>query len=104
MVSSQDDVSMNSTFGNRDAVDHQTALLQMHPGEASPRGIHNGDRVRAFNDRGSAILTAAVDGIVREGVVRVPSARWANRSPDGRNAYALTSDRIADIGGGATFY
>jgi anaerobic selenocysteine-containing dehydrogenase len=104
LVSSKNDDSMNSTFGHRSSVDHQTASLQMHPGDAKPRGIHNGDRVRAFNDRGSLILTAAVDGIVREGVVRVPSVRWAKLASDRRNANALTSDRIADIGGGATFY
>src|SRR6202035_1075457 len=91
MVSSKNDDSMNSTFGHRAGVDRQTSVLQMHGSDAARRGIQSGDRVRAFNDRGSLLLTAAVDGVVGEGVVRAPSVRWAKLSPDGRNVNALTS-------------
>ena len=104
MVSSKNDDSMNSTFGFRDATDRQTAVLQMHAGDAAARGIHSGDRVRAFNDRGSILLVAEVDGVVGPGIVRAPSTRWAKLSPGGRNVNALISDRLADIGGGPTFY
>ncbi|SRR5579885_337931 len=104
MISSKNDDSMNSTFGHRDAVDRATSVLHIHRDDAAPRGIENGDRVRAFNDRGSLVLTAEVDGVVPPGVVRVPSVRWAKRAPDARNANALTSDRLTDIGGGPTFY
>ena len=89
---------MNSTFGNRPGTDAQTAVLAMHQKDAQPRGIATGDRVRAFNDRGSCLLQAEVDGVVREGVVRAPSVRW------GQGINALTSDRLTDIGGGPTFY
>jgi anaerobic selenocysteine-containing dehydrogenase len=37
-------------------------------------------------------------------VVSVPAVRWGKRAPDGRNANALTSERLTDAGGGATFY
>jgi anaerobic selenocysteine-containing dehydrogenase len=104
MISSKNDDSMNSTFGHRDAVDRETSLLHIHRADAERRGIHNGDRVRAFNDRGSLILTAEVDGVVASGVVRVPSVRWAKRAPDGRSANALTSDRLTDMGGGPSFF
>jgi anaerobic selenocysteine-containing dehydrogenase len=104
MISSKNDDSMNSTFGFRPDVDRQTAVLQMHPDDASTRGIHPGDRVRAFNDRGSLLLVAEVDGVVAKGVVRVPSVRWNKLAGDGRNANALTSDRLTDIGGGPSFY
>jgi anaerobic selenocysteine-containing dehydrogenase len=104
MLSSKNDDSMNSTFGNRDDVDAQTAVLQMHRDDADARRIHTGDRVRAFNDRGSLILKAEVDGVVSEGVVRAPAVRWAKFSEDGRSANALTSDRLTDIGGGPTFF
>ncbi len=104
MVSSKNDDSMNSTFGNRDSVDKQTAVLHIATGDAAPRGIRTGDLVRAFNDRGSLILTAAVDGVVGAGMVRVPSVRWAKRARDGRSANALTSERLTDMGGGPTFY
>ncbi len=104
MISSKNDDSMNSTFGNRSGTDRQTAVLQLHQKDAEPRKIQTGDRVRAFNDRGSLLLTAEVDGVVPPGIVRIPSVRWNKLAADGRNANALTSDRIADMGGGATFY
>jgi len=104
MVSSKNDDSMNSTFGNRDAVDQQTSFVAIHTADAAPRGIVNGERVRVFNDRGSLMLTAQVNGAVREGVVRVPSVRWNKRAPEGRGVNVLTSDRLTDIGGGASFY
>jgi anaerobic selenocysteine-containing dehydrogenase len=103
-ISSKNDDSMNSTFGNRDSVDKQTAVLHMSTEDAAKRGINNGDMVRAFNDRGSLLLTAEVDGVVGRGVVRAPAVRWAKRSQDGRSANALTSEKLTDIGGGPTFY
>jgi anaerobic selenocysteine-containing dehydrogenase len=103
-VSSKNDDSMNSTFGNRDEVDKQTSVLHIATEDAEPRGIRTGDLVRAFNERGSLLLTAEVDGVVGRGVVRAPSVRWAKRSRDGRSANALTSERLTDIGGGPTFY
>ena len=52
----------------------------------------SGDQVRVYNDRGSCLLRAQVDGAVRPGVVCAPSVRWARMAPDGRNVNALTSD------------
>jgi anaerobic selenocysteine-containing dehydrogenase len=104
MVSSKNDDSMNSTFGNRPAVDRDTAVLQMHGSDAARRGIRSGDRVRAFNDRGAILAVAEVDGIVGEGVVRAPAVRWAKLAESGRSVNALTSDRLTDIGGGPVFY
>jgi anaerobic selenocysteine-containing dehydrogenase len=104
MVCSKNDDSMNSTFGYRDAVDAQTSVLQMHSIDAEARGVRNGDLVRAFNDRGSLVLKAEVNGTVREGVVRAPSTRWNKRASDKRNVNVLTSDRLTDIGGGPVFF
>jgi anaerobic selenocysteine-containing dehydrogenase len=104
MISSKHDDAMNSTFGHRDPVDRGTAVLQLHPTDADPRAVRTGDRVRVFNDRGSLLLQAEVDGVVPRGVVRAPSVRWLKRAIDGRNANALTSDRLADMGGGPAFF
>jgi anaerobic selenocysteine-containing dehydrogenase len=103
-VSSKNDDSMNSTFGNRDSVDKQTSILHIASDDAEQRGIRTGDLVHAFNDRGSLMLTAEVDGVVGRGVVRAPAVRWAKRSQDGRSVNALTSERLTDIGGGPAFY
>ena len=98
MISSKSHDSMNSTFGNHPSTQQQTSTLFLHSDDARQRGILTGDRVQMFNDRGSCILTADVNGTVRPGVVWAPSVRW------GPNVNALTSDRLTDIGGGPTFY
>ncbi len=95
---------MNSTFGNQPATDGQTSRVFLHSGDARPRGIVNGDRVRVFNGRGSCILMAEVDGAVRQGVAWAPSVRWNKLAADHRNVNVLTSDRLTDMGGGPTFY
>ena len=104
LLSSKNDDSMNSTFGVRPTVDQQTSVLYLNSADAAQRGVQDGDRVRVFNGRGSVLLRASVDGVVVAGVVRAPAVRWAKLSEDGRSINALTSDRLTDIGGGATFY
>ena len=104
LVSAKNDDSMNSTFGHRDTVDLQTAALHLSAADAVRRGIRESDPVRIFNDRGSVILVAKVDGTVQPGVVSAPSVRWGKRSPDKRNINDVTSDRLTDFGGGPTFY
>ena len=69
MISAKSHDSMNSTFGNQAWTHRQTSVLFLNRADAEPRGIANGDRVRMFNDRGSCILVAEVDGEVRSGVV-----------------------------------
>jgi anaerobic selenocysteine-containing dehydrogenase len=98
---------MNSTFANLDGHRKFEAgtrgLLEIHTVDAESRGIADGDRVRVFNDRGSLHLTAKLNGSVPPGVV---AARldWAKLTPEGLNVNALTSERLTDIGAGATFY
>jgi anaerobic selenocysteine-containing dehydrogenase len=104
MISPKNDDSMNSTFGHRDAVDRQTALLHMAAADALRRGIADADQVRVWNGRGSCILSARVDDSLRPGVVSAPAVRWGKRAPGGHNVNALTSERLTDAGGGPTFY
>jgi anaerobic selenocysteine-containing dehydrogenase len=77
--------------------------LEMHPMDANARGIVDGDKVRVWNDRGEIQLTALVDGRVAEGVV-AGRLDWAKFNDGGVNVNALTSERLTDIGAGATFY
>jgi anaerobic selenocysteine-containing dehydrogenase len=104
LISSKNDDSMNSTFGNRPHVDADTALLHLSSPDALARGIQTGDRVRVFNDRGSLLLRANVDGVVQPGVARAPAVRWNKRAEDALNVNVLTSERLTDMGGGPTFY
>ncbi len=98
---------MNTTFANIPVHQHMerrtTGVLAMHATDADARGIMSGDSVDVCNDRGRISLTARVDGSVPAGVV---AARldWQKLSEDGANVNQLTSQRLTDIGGGATFY
>ncbi|MDE1177032.1 MAG: molybdopterin-dependent oxidoreductase [Edaphobacter sp.] len=98
---------MNSTFANipvHQRMEARTAgYLEMHRSDAVPRGIMDGDEVEIFNARGSIKLRAHIDGQVGEGVVAA-RLEWNKLSGGGLNINALTSERLTDIGGGATFY
>lgn len=78
--------------------------IELHPTDAAARSIADGDRVRAFNDRGQAWFWAQVGDTVPPGVASHSSIWWLRDSPNGANVNALTSDRLADMGGGATFH
>ena len=97
---------LNSSFANlprfRDG--DKTPEIELHPDDASARGIRDGDAVRVFNDRGAFGAVARVNGKPRRGVAVALSVWWKKFSPDGRNANEVTSQRIADLGGAATFY
>lgn len=104
LITPKADSGLNSSFGYRDTVDREMSVLVMHEADAAERGIRTGDRVRVYNDRGTVVLVARVSRDVARGVVAARAVRWLKKAPDGRNVNALTSDRLADLGGGATFY
>jgi anaerobic selenocysteine-containing dehydrogenase len=97
---------LNSSFANlpRFREFEREPHLDMHPDDAAERGIRDGEPVRLFNDRGSYVLKARINGKPRRGVVVAPSVWWKKYSPDGRNANNVTGQRTTDLGGGATFY
>ena len=104
LISPKNDDSMNSTFNNRPAADRQTAILTLHPEDAAPRGIHQGDLVLIRNDRGQVRMQAEVAPTVTPGVASAPSVRWPKLSPDGNGINVLTSQRLTDKAGGPVFY
>jgi anaerobic selenocysteine-containing dehydrogenase len=79
--------------------------LDIHPDDASVRGIIQGNYVRVFNERGSLELRARVTDRARRGVVVGLSVWWKKLARDGKNANELTSsDTLTDMGRGPTFY
>lgn len=77
--------------------------LEIHPRDAADRGIADGDLVRVWNDRGECRLHARVIDSVLPGVVVSLGLWWPKHAPEG-GINRLTSSRIADMGGGATFF
>ena len=106
-LSSKADNYMNTTFANLDGHRRMEARtsqrLEMHPTDATARGIVAGDEVRIWNDRGELRLTAMLNASLPAGVV-AGKLDWAKLSEGGANVNALTSERLTDIGAGATFY
>jgi anaerobic selenocysteine-containing dehydrogenase len=97
---------LNSSFCNLSShqpLEPKMNKLEMSRVDAELRRISHGDAVRIFNDRGEVRLTAFVDGAVQPGVVAT-RLNWSKLMPDGIGINALTSERLTDLGGGATFY
>ncbi len=72
--------------------------------DAVARGIRDGDSIQVESPRGAARFTARVTDATRPGVVVIEGIWWHRFSPDGRGVNVLTSDRVADMGGGPAFH
>ena len=72
--------------------------VRVNPADAARRGIHDGDVVRLFNDRGACLAGAVVDADVMPGVVVMATGAWfdppsAEGEPERHgNANVLTLD------------
>jgi anaerobic selenocysteine-containing dehydrogenase len=97
---------LNSSFS-------QSALLRarqggptvaVHPEDAARRGIDAGDLVAVFNHRGRALFTALLSEDTQPGQVVVEGIWWHKFMPGGRGVNVLTSDALADMGGGPAFH
>ncbi len=97
---------LNSSFANLPSFIHaeKEPRLDIHPEDAADREIRDGDRVRIFNDRGAFTARAKVTENARPGVVVALSVWWKKLTSDGTNANDVTSQRLTDLGGAATFY
>ncbi len=97
---------LNTTFVNVKSLRDTEGepFLDIHPADASARGIEHGTMVRIFNDRGSMLAKANVTANAREGLVVALSIWWKKLASDGKNANELTSQRLTDMGRAPTFY
>ncbi len=100
LISPGSDKTISSSLGQlrRDPVP-----LRIHPVDAVPRRIADGDRVRVVNDSGEVVCRAAIDPDVRAGVVELPKGLWSHNTENGATANALAPDTLTDLGGGACF-
>jgi anaerobic dimethyl sulfoxide reductase subunit A len=76
----------------------------INPLDATARGIHDGDEVHVFNDRGTIAITAWVTERIMPGVVSVFEGAWYAPDEKGfdRGGCANTLTRDAYSGGGAS--
>jgi anaerobic selenocysteine-containing dehydrogenase len=97
---------LNSTFANLEAARKGAGerTLEIHPTDATARGIADGALVSVFNDRGRFQARAVLADTVKPGVVVSLGLWWRKWTPDGVNCNATTSTATTDFGGGATFF
>ena len=77
--------------------------LFMNQHDAELRGIEDGAVVRIWNERGECEMAVTIGEQVLSGVV-VSQGFWPSKPGEKNLVNALTPDRIADMGGGATFF
>ena len=94
--------SINSSYGDLPVLRgaEPDLCIELHPDDATTRGIADRATVAAYNHRGRVIGTAVVSDAVAPGMVVVPFGRWLD---GGQGANALTSSVLGDLGGGPTF-
>jgi anaerobic selenocysteine-containing dehydrogenase len=97
---------LNSSFSQSELLRRRqgTATAMLAATDAAARGIRDGDSVRVESPRGAARFTARVTDATRAGVVVIEGIWWHRFSPDGLGVNVLTSDRVADLGGGPAFH
>ena len=97
---------LNSTFVNvtslRDI--EREPVLEMHTTDAAARGLHDGQTVRVYNDRGHYHCVLRLNGRARAGVVHGLGIWWRKFGRNGTNVNELTSQKLTDMGHGPVFY
>ena len=91
---------ISSTFGQ---LHPGPAPVRIHPGDASARGVSDGDPVRVWNDLGEVRCRAKVSDATRPGVLVLAKGLWERHTDNGNTSNALSPDTLADLGGGACF-
>jgi anaerobic selenocysteine-containing dehydrogenase len=79
------------------------ARCLLHPDDAAARGLHDGDAIALYNDRGHVGLRLVVTADTRPGVVVVEGQRNRPAYLGGGPLNLLTDDTFADMGEGATY-
>jgi len=97
---------LNSSFSQSELLRRRqgAAIAMLAAADAAARGIGDGDSIRVESPRGAARFTARITDATRPGVVVIEGIWWHRFSPDGLGVNVLTSDRVADLGGGPAFH
>ncbi len=100
LISPATERTISSTLGE---LDRPGVRLEMHPDDASARGLEDGDDVRVVNALGMLECPVKVTALVRPGTVAFPKGVWRRNTGNGLTSNALVPDALTDLGGGACF-
>jgi anaerobic selenocysteine-containing dehydrogenase len=105
VISPKSHAFLNSSYGNLPPqlrVAGEPAVM-IHPDDAGPRRIKDGNPVKVFNDRGSFEVIARVSDEVMRGVVMANMGYWRKLSRATATVSAVNSDVLGDLGNCPTF-
>jgi anaerobic selenocysteine-containing dehydrogenase len=102
LITPASDKRITSTFGGQRGSD-ATPPLEIHPDDASARGLADGMRVRVWNELGEVRLPVRVTDEVPPGVVCSLKGAWMRTSDNGQTVSALAPTHHADIAEGACY-
>jgi anaerobic selenocysteine-containing dehydrogenase len=96
---------LNSSFTERAELSKKLGAqtLRLSPADAAARGLTTGQRVTGFNAQGEVSFVLEVTDAVPPGIA-VAEGVHSIQQGNVRNVNGLTSQRLADTGGGSTFY
>ena len=100
LISPASERTISSTLGE---IERPPVRLEIHPDDATPRGIADGDGVRVYNELGVVECPVKVTGLVRPGTVSFPKGVWRRHTSNRLTSNALVPDTLTDLGGGACF-
>jgi anaerobic selenocysteine-containing dehydrogenase len=105
MITPKTHLFLNSTFANqeRQHAAQPEPFVVLNPGDAGPRRVNDGGRVRVYNERGSFVCTVKVSDDARPGVLVAPMGWWNSDYPEGRSGQATTSQALTAVGNAPTF-
>jgi anaerobic selenocysteine-containing dehydrogenase len=97
---------LNTSFANvpRFLQREGAPVLHIHPDDAAPRAIADGEQVCVANAQGEVNLTAVVTTDIVPGTVLAPGVWWPKHSPDARNINQVTLAEETDMGASGMFY
>lgn len=92
--------TIHSSFGSLPWINEAAgskAHVMIHPDDAAARGIVDGDKVVAYNDRGEHHCIANVQAHIKKGIVALENGWWEQQG--GSSSY-VTSDFVEPLSGG----
>ena len=100
LISPASERTVSSTLGE---LPRPTVVLEVHPDDATARGVEDQETVRMFNELGEVRLPVRITPLVRRGTVSMPKGVWRRHVANGFTSNALVPDTLTDLGGGACF-
>jgi len=97
---------LNSSFSQSDMLRRRQRgpSVFLHPEDARPRGIADGDAVVVRSARGEARFAATLTDDTRPGLAVIEGIWWSKHQAGGRGVNAITDDRLADMGRGPALH